>query len=65
MIFLADKNETLTERTIKELHSLVLINDPVNKGVYRRIPVIISGAAHTPPQPYLVPAQCGSINRKL
>ena len=61
MASLADKNAALTERVIKELHSLVLMNDAVNKGVYRSIPVIISGAAHTPPQPYLVPVQMEAL----
>ena len=56
IISLADKNTELTERNIKDIHSLVLMNDPLHKGIYRDIPVIISGAAHTPP-PYLVPVQ--------
>ncbi len=30
---------------------------PGDKGVYRRIPVTIGGAFHTPPQPYLVSVQ--------
>lgn len=54
---IAAKDEPLTERTIKDIHSLVLMNDRKNSGVYRKIPVIISGALHTPPQPYLVPVQ--------
>jgi len=56
IISLADKNTELTERNIKDIHSLVLMNDPLHKGIYRDIPVIISGAAHTPP-PYLVLVQ--------
>ena len=61
MVSLADKNTALTERVVKELHSLVLIDDAVNKGLYRKIPVIITGAAHTPPQPYLVPIQMEAL----
>jgi len=57
VITLADANTALTERVIKEIHSLVLMNDANNRGVYRRVPVTIMGATHTPPQPYLVPAQ--------
>lgn len=53
---LADTNTVLTERVIKEIHSLVLMNDAANKGVYRSVPVTIMGATHTPPQPYLVPS---------
>lgn len=54
---LADRNNPLTEKNIKDIHSLVLMNDASNRGVYRRIPVTIVGALHTPPQPYLVPIQ--------
>ncbi len=37
---------------IKQIHSLVLMNDRLNAGIFRRVPVIIMGASHTPPQPY-------------
>ena len=46
-----------SERVIKEIHSLVLMDQPNDKGTYRRIPVRIMGAYHEPPQPYLVPIQ--------
>ncbi|GHU89536.1 cell division protein Fic [Deltaproteobacteria bacterium] len=61
VVSLADANTILTERVIKEIHSLVLINDFANRGVYRRVPVSISGATHTPPQPYLVPEQMEAL----
>lgn len=54
---LAEKQTQLTERVIKEIHSLVLINDSANRGKYREIPVKIMGAVHIPPQPQLVPEQ--------
>ena len=57
VIALADTNTELSEKVIKEIHSLVLMNDANNKGRYRNVPVMIMGAAHTPPQPYLVPVQ--------
>ncbi|GHU50080.1 cell division protein Fic [Clostridia bacterium] len=47
----------ISERVIKEIHSLVLMDRPKDKGVYRRLPVQIMGALHEPPQPYLVPVQ--------
>lgn len=53
----ADRNAPLTETVIKNIHSLVLMNDAANRGVYRRLPVQIVGAGHTPPQPYLVPVE--------
>lgn len=57
IIDIADKETPLTESIIKNIHSLVLMNDAANKGVYRRLPVSIIGAVHIPPQPYLVPVQ--------
>lgn len=61
VIELADKNTPLTENVIKDIHSLVLMNDRDNKGKYRRVPVKISGAAHTPPQPYLIAPQMETL----
>ena len=48
----------ISERTIKEIHALVLhgINRE-NAGRYRTVPVLISGSRHTPPQPYLIEKQ--------
>ena len=54
---LASENTPLTEGVIKEIHTLVLMHDARNKGVYRSVPVAIVGAVHTPPQPYLVPVR--------
>lgn len=47
----------LTESIIKQIHSLILVAEPQDRGVYRKLPVRILGANHTPPQPYLVPKQ--------
>ena len=44
----------LRETEIKSIHSLILINRPEDKGVYRRIPVTILGAYTEPVQPYLI-----------
>lgn len=55
IIELTDSNTALSERVIKDIHSLVLMSDRENRGVYRRVPVMILGAEHEPPQPYLVP----------
>jgi Fic family protein len=57
VVSITDSSEVLTEWVIREIHSLVLMADSENKGVYRRVPVIIQGAKHTPPQPYLVAPQ--------
>ena len=44
----------LTEFVIKNIHSLVLMNKPEDKGVYRRVPVRIMGAFTEPVQPYMI-----------
>lgn len=53
------RNDTeISERTIKEIHAIVLHNiDRENAGRYRTVPVMISGSTHTPPQPYLIAPQ--------
>ena len=59
------RGEAISERLVKDLHALVLADQPQDRGVYRRIPVIITGAVHTPPQPYLVPPQMEGWIRDL
>lgn len=58
---LADKKTVLSESIIKQTHSLVLMNDNMNRGMYRQVPVTIIGAIHTPPQPYLIEVQMESL----
>ena len=45
----------LSEKVIKEIHSLVLMDRKEDRGQYRRLPVRIMGASTVPPQPYIVP----------
>lgn len=50
----ADKS-FLNSRTLSEIHSLVLKSiDRQNAGLYRTVPVRISGSTHLPPQPFLL-----------
>lgn len=44
----------LSERVIKDIHCLVMMDRRSVGGIYRRVPVTILGAVYTPPQPYLV-----------
>ena len=48
---LIESREPLTEWNIREIHSLVLMNRPEDKGRYRRVPVVIAGASVTPSRP--------------
>ena len=54
VVSLVQQNEPLSERVVKEIHYLVLADKKDDRGVYRRIPVSIMGAAHEPVQPYLI-----------
>ena len=51
---IAQKDVPLSESVIKNIHALVLMNRPDDKGVYRRIPVRIMGAYTEPVQPYMI-----------
>ena len=51
---LVKEKAELSEYIIKQIHTLVLADKPQDRGVYRRVPVRIMGAQHTPPQPYLI-----------
>ena len=51
---IVSKKIPLTEFVIKNIHSLVLMNKPEDKGVYRRVPVRIMGAYTEPVQPYMI-----------
>ena len=59
---LVKDKEHLTERTLNEIHYLILNGiDRRNAGKYRTVPVYISGSSHTPPQPYLIAKQMEDI----
>jgi len=51
---LVSENAEISEKLIKDIHYLVLADKKDDRGVYRRIPVRIIGAAHEPVQPYLI-----------
>lgn len=51
---LVKEKSELSEYNIKQIHSLVLADKPQDRGVFRKVPVRIMGAVHTPPEPYLV-----------
>jgi len=61
VVNIADSADQLTERRIKEIHALVLMTDAENRGAYRKVPVTIQGALHTPPQPYLIAPQMEAL----
>lgn len=55
---IANDSEPITEHNLLQIHSLILQGiDNANAGKYRNVQVLISGAKHVPPQPYLVAKQ--------
>ena len=54
VVQLVKEKAELTEYVIKQIHSLVLADKPMDKGTYRKVPVRILGAHHEPVQPYLI-----------
>ena len=58
---IAEKKIHISESIIKQIHSLVLIDRPEDKGTYRRIPVRIMGAYTEPVQPYLIEPKITSL----
>ena len=51
---LVSENAPISEKIIKDIHYFVLADKKDDRGVYRRVPVRIMGAAHEPVQPYLI-----------
>lgn len=60
------RNKTpISEFVIKQIHTLVLMDRPEDRGVYRRIPVRIMGAFHEPTDPVLVPEQMEKLVKEF
>ena len=57
MMDIVNSESVLTERIIKEIHSLVLMHDPQAKGRYRYEYVGIRGTKNQLTQPHLIPEQ--------
>lgn len=55
----------LSESIVKQIHTLVLMDKPEDRGVYRRIPVRGMGVDHDPPDPALVPEQMRKLMEEI
>ena len=51
---LVAERQELTEQVIKDIHYLILSDKKDDRGVYRKVPVRIMGAANEPAQPYMI-----------
>ena len=54
----------LDKRVIKEIHSLVLMDRPMDRGVFRKIPVQIMGAYVTPADPWNIESRLDDLLKK-
>ncbi|CAM3169097.1 Fic family protein [Streptobacillus ratti] len=61
---LVSENIEISEKIIKDIHYLVLADKKEDRGVYRRVPVRIMGAAYEPVQPYLIASKMEDLLRK-
>lgn len=61
ILALANQDEVLTERVIKDIHSLVLMNDNMNRGIYRSVPVTIAESQTEPAKPHLIPSHMSNL----
>ena len=56
MYDLSQQDVPISENYIKQVHKLIIGDDPsLNPGDYRNIGVIITGSEHRPPEPFEVP----------
>ena len=60
---LVSQKVEISEKVIKEIHSIVLMDRREDKGVYCKIPVRIMGAENEPTQPYMVPIMMEELVR--
>ncbi|QPB42658.1 Fic family protein [Rodentibacter haemolyticus] len=58
---LVANNEPLSERTIKDIHALVLMSNAEHKGKYRAIPVKILGAENEPTPPHFIAEEMAEL----
>lgn len=61
---LVKDNVPLSESVIKQIHTLVLADKPMDRGVYRRVPVRIMGAKNEPAQPYMIEPKMFELMQK-
>ena len=61
---LVKQKASINEHIIKQIHYLVLADKPHDRGVYRKVPVSIVGAKHTPVQPFLIESELQELLKR-
>lgn len=54
VVDLVQEKTPITERVIKDIHNIVLMDKPKSRGIYRNLPVRIIGAENEVAQPYMI-----------
>ncbi len=54
VVDLVKDNVPISQRVIKDIHNIVLMDKPKSRGVYRNLPVRIMGADNEVAQPYMI-----------
>lgn len=62
---LVREKAAFSEFVIRQIHTLVLMDRPEDRGRYRRIPVRIMGANNVPPEPMFVPEMMETLVREF
>lgn len=62
---LAENKAAFSQRVIRQLHGLVLMDRREDRGAYRRIPLRILGGEHEPPDPGQIPEQMEELVREF
>ncbi len=54
VVDLVKEKTPITERVIKDIHNIILMDKPKSRGVYRNLPVRVMGADNEVAQPYMI-----------
>ena len=58
---IAKEYQDLTEKIIREIHDIVLMDRPKDRGKYREVPIKIMGALDTPPSHLEIPGEMSKL----
>jgi len=61
IVAISNDKQPLSERTVKDIHALVLMGQPKDRGKYRELSVVISGANDVPPHPIEIPLRMETL----
>ncbi len=54
VVYLVKEKVSITEKVIKDIHNIVLMDKPQSRGVYRNLPIRVMGTENEVAQPYMI-----------